>query len=163
MPDALLTPQHITDLLILAFFANEAVRWRVARPPSTANDGTTMVFRGCYAIAVLALINPIPSPDMAAPQIAWMCVFAAACGLGALFAATLALKRGAPGGSDWRHTDGRGNVVFWIGTTAASGNVIAALTVTVMMLAATQVRLASEAAKQQPAAGPADRAAGAVS
>ena len=138
MLDALLTPQHITNLLIVAFFANEAVRWRGARPPRPADDGTTMVFRSCYAIAILALNSPIPSPVVAVAQVVWLGIFAAACGLGALIEATLAMKK-QPRADGWRRSDWRGNVVFWIGATAASGNVVAALTVTVLMLAATGV------------------------
>jgi hypothetical protein len=140
MPDALLTPQHVTNLLILAFFANEAVRWRGAHSPGVAGDSATMIFRSCYAIAVLALNSPIPLPVMAAPQIVWMGIFATACGLGALVEATVSMKREARAAEDgWRHADRRGNLAFWIGATTASGNVIAALTVAVMMLAATGV------------------------
>ena len=135
MLDAWLTPRLVANLLILAFFANEAVRWRGARPPAAANDGTTMVFRSCYAIALLALNSPIPSPVMAVAQVVWLGIFAAACGFGALVEATLAMSRQGDGSA----TERRGNVVFWIGATAASGNVVAALTVTVLMLAATGV------------------------
>ena len=146
MPDALLTPQAVANLLILLFFANEAVRWRGQRAPHAADDrGTTAVFRGCYVIALLALNSPIPSPVMAAEQVVWLGMFASASGLGALVEATWAMRKRKRQGEDgWRGTDRRGNVVFWIGGTTASGNLFAALAVTVAMLAASWVRYSSE-------------------
>jgi hypothetical protein len=151
MFDALVTPQLFANLLIVSFFAIEALRWRGERPPRVAADrGTTVVFRSCYVLALLELNTTILSPIMAAPQVVWMGIFGATCSLGALMAAVIATKKrlaGMPhveGGR--RSADRCAHVVFWIGATTASGNVIAALTVTVAMLAATTVCLYDEAA-----------------
>jgi hypothetical protein len=154
MFDALFTPQLVANLLIVGYFAVEALRWRGKQPLRAAADrGTTVVFRGCYVMALLALNTTIPLPIMAAPQLVWMGIFAAACSLGALMAAAIATRK--------RHAEVRHqpaercvNVVFWVGATTASGNIIAALTVTVAMLAATTVRLYDEAtdANEPPSA-----------
>ena len=145
MKHALFAPWVAADLLLVAFFAVEVLRWRRNwMPVPAANRGTATVFWGCYLVALLALNWDIPSPVALGPEIAWLGVAAAAAGLCARIAATIgAARRGRPPEGDARHSDRLGRLVLWIGAASASGNAIAALTVAVAMLAATGV-LASE-------------------
>ena len=141
-----LTPQLVTDLLVVAFFLTGMLgRNRRSSPVlQTPGRGTTLVFGGCYAITLVALNFTAPAPITAAPPVGWIGVLAAAGGL-ARIVATLAAPRPA-GVPARRHPDSHGNLVFWVGAAAASLNVIAMLTVTVAMLAATGVRRSAEAA-----------------
>lgn len=127
----------MADLLILAYVAMEVLRWRLAPKSTSVSDrGTTLIFCGCYVIALLALNTAILSSVAAKPLITWIGVAAAVLGL-CLRIAT--------------HDDTRrlGHLLLWIGVTTASGNLVAALTVTVAMLAATGVLLSTEAAERK--------------
>lgn len=118
------------------------VRWRSGPQSASSSDrGTALVFRGCYVIALLALNTTVLSPITAKPLVTWIGVAMAACGLG--------LRIAAPGGTGWRHACRLGNPLFWIGVTTASGNLVAALTVTVAMLAATGVLFSAETAAKK--------------
>lgn len=138
----MLTPSLIADLLILAYVAMETVRWRLGpRSASISDRGTALVFRGGYVIALLALNTTVLSPVTAKPLITWIGVAVAACGLGVRIAAR--------DGTGWRHACRLGKPLLWIGVTTASGNLVAALTVTVAMLAATGVLLSVDAAEEK--------------
>lgn len=118
------------------------VRWRSGPQSAFSSDrGTTLVFRGGYVIALLALNTTVLSPVTAKPLIAWIGVVVAACGF--------SLRITARGSTGWRHACRLGNPLFWIGVTTASGNLVAALTVTVAMLAATGVLFSAETAAEK--------------
>jgi len=141
------TPQLVADVLVVAFFLTGTLRRHRGWPPlQQSGRGTALVFRGCYAITLIALNFTAPAPVTAAPPVGWIGVLAAAGGLARVVATLAAARpRGAPGRGMRRHPDSLGNLVFWIGAAAASLNVIAMLTVAVAMLAATGVRLSVEA------------------
>ena len=147
MSQTVVTPQLVANLLVAAFAALEVLRWRRAGTMTSRVDrGTTLVFWGCYAIALLALNTTIPSPITTTPQVTWGAVVAASCGLAARIGA--ALVAGTPGRAPaplraWAahpYLDSFSSVAIWVGATAASGNLIATLTVAVAMLAAIGVR-----------------------
>lgn len=141
MPSFALTPTLIANLLILTYAAMEALRWRLGRQSVSASDrGTTLVFCGCYVIALLALNTTILSPVTAKPLITWIGVATATCGLGLRIAARGIGRLGQPL---------LGHLLLWIGVTTASGNLVAALTVAVAMLAATGVLLSAQAAEKK--------------
>ena len=143
MPHLGLTPQLVADILVVAFFLTGTLRRRRGWPPlQQTGGGTALVFRGCYAVTLVALNFAAPAPLTAPLPVAWLGVLAAVGGL-ARIAATLAAARPACMPVR-RHPDSLGNLVFWIGAAAASLNVLAALTVAVAMLAATGVRLSVE-------------------
>ncbi len=152
MLQIVLTPQVTADLLIVAFAAIEALRWRRAGKMTTRADrGTTLVFWGCYAITFLALNVTIPSPAAVAPEIAWIGTLFAACGFVAragvawaegLFSSAEPAPRRAVAGR--RRLDSLGNLVLWIGAAGASENLIVVLTVTVALLPATVLRNSAE-------------------
>lgn len=142
MPSFALTPSLMANLLILVYVAMAALRWRLGRQFVSASDrGTTLVFCGCYVIALLALNTTVLSSVTTKPLIAWIGVAAAACGL--------VVRIAARDGTGRRHTGLLGNLLLWIGVTTASGNLVAALTVAVAMLAATGVLLSAEAAREK--------------
>ena len=154
MPHDLLTPQFFANLLVVGFFAIEAWRRR-GQPASSASAerGATLVLRGCYVLALIAVNIPIPSTIVAAPQVVWMGIFAAACGLGAHIQTALATRR-LPGPLGAKHgrmpAEARGIIVFWIGTATASGNLVAAFTIAVAMFAATGVKLSTDRGVTNP-------------
>jgi hypothetical protein len=147
----MMTPQLVADLLVVAFFLAEALRWRRQRPPlHRSSRGTTLVFWGCYVITLLALNFTAPSPVTAAPPVAWIGVIAAAGGLARIVATLVAMRSaGAPSRETRRFPESLAYLVFWIGAVTASLHVIAMLTVTVAMAAATGVLLSVETARSR--------------
>ncbi|MFN7087479.1 MAG: methyltransferase [Burkholderiales bacterium] len=149
-------PPSIADLLIAAFAALEALRWRrgdYARtlPYANPNRGTTAVLIGCYGVAVLTLNWSAPSP---LPLPRWAEWTGIAVGLGGLVLRWWAVKlpwlhaiRPADAGAMPRvircgpyriihQPVYLGNLAIWFGVTMASGNLIALITVVVAMVAA---------------------------
>jgi len=159
-------PQPVADLLIAAFAALEALRWRrgdYAHTPLYANPnhGTTAVLIGCYGVAVLALNWSAPSPLPLPRWAEWTGIAVGLSGLALRWWAVKLLWLHAIHQADVgamprvirrgpyriiRHPAYLGNLAFWFGATMASGNLIALITVVVAMLAAYAVRISSEEA-----------------
>jgi protein-S-isoprenylcysteine O-methyltransferase Ste14 len=151
--------QYCAGLLILAFTTLEALRWRRSghtRMRADRDRGTTAVLAGCYVIAVLALSGSAPSFLFLPGWARWAGI---ALGTGGIalrgWADSLLQASGidanlAPRLDRWgpyrvvRHPGYLGNLLLWTGVTLGSGNLIAAITIAVAMLAAYVVRISSE-------------------
>jgi protein-S-isoprenylcysteine O-methyltransferase Ste14 len=161
-----LDPHSLANLLIAAFLALETLQWRrgsgvPARTTTDPDRGTTAVLVGCYGVVVLVLNWPgLPAPPLPL-RIEWGGIAVAVGGLTLRGWAIMVMRRHATDSASpsrvqhvirrgpyriIRHPAYLGSLAMWLGATAASGNVIALVSLTVVMLSAYAVRISSEEA-----------------